>query len=115
MAYSEMSVAPALQNNARKFAFEYSETLVAPGNGTSILVPAGVATVSVQVDFSNNGTGKVQTTVSSVAIVKAGTAIWGDWDAGTVSTHYEDVCVPVTAVRLVQVGTGSATISVRAQ
>ena len=38
-----------------------------------------------------------------------------DWDAGAVSSTTQDVAYPVTALRLVQIGAGTAKMSVRAQ
>lgn len=59
------------------------------------------------------GTGKVQYTLSSRSQVIAGTAVWYDWDAGTVSVNTNDVLFGIiSAVRCFQ-ETGTVTIEVK--
>lgn len=90
------------------FVREFSLTLSAPGNSDSILTPRGVQSVLVTLSTSG-GEGKVQYTMSSVAEVKADTANWIDWDAGSVTSDTDDVLYPVTAIRMVNVS-GSTTM-----
>jgi hypothetical protein len=114
-AYKEMSVAPSLSPTG-KTAFEATDTLVAGGDGVSILIPAGISAISVQVTMSGGGTCNVQTTTDPVATVKSGSGItWVAWDKGTVSSTAQAVCAPVTALKLVQVHAGACALSVRAQ
>jgi len=96
-----------------QFAFEYSETLSSPGNGTWIEFPNGVDGASVELVISS-GTGKVQATSDSLSRVQAGSAEGVDWDLGVVSGTTQDYCAPVTAIRAVNVS-GTIKINVRMQ
>jgi len=96
-------------------AWEYTETLASPGNGVSIIIPAGCNNISVTLWCDAASSGKVQTSNSLLGTVKAGTSeVWVDWTLGTVSTTSQDSCVPVTAIRHVNVS-GTTKIEVRMQ
>lgn len=95
--------------------FEASQTLSSGTNGNSLLLPDESGTIdSILVSLIiSSGSGKIQTTVSSLDNVKASSANWVDWDYGTVTTTTADVFYNVTAVRGVRT-TGTVTIEVRA-
>lgn len=115
MAYKEMKTANVKDGGGREFAFEILEELEADGNGDAILIPDDIKQIAVTV-VPTTATAKVQTTTDPIGVVKSGTGItWVDWDSGEVSAATQDVCTPVTAIRLVQVGAGSAKMSARAQ
>jgi hypothetical protein len=84
--------------------YESKDTLSAPGTGPDILLPDEAGrfdSVLVMLSVSGGGTGKVQYTLSNRAQVIAGTAVWKDWDAGSVATNTDDALYHVSAVRLV--------------
>ena len=90
--------------------YVYSE-VIASGNGEAIIVsPVHNASGRVTCTIVSSGnTGKVQSTTSTVAKVKAGTATCSDWAKGNVTGTTSDALVgPVTAVRGVSV-TGEIT------
>lgn len=95
--------------------WEGSQTLTSGTIGSSLLVPdeSGIIeniTISLVI---SSGSGKVQTTASSRAAVKAGTANWVDWDRGVVSATTTDVFFDVTAIRAVR-SAGTIILEVRA-
>ena len=115
-AYIDMNVAPINRGDAKIVAWEYEDNLAAPGNGYSIIIPDEVQHLSLTASFSGGGTGKVQTTTSTLEVVKTGTNIvWVDWDNGTVAITTQNACYPVTAVRMVQIHAGTMKLEVRAQ
>lgn len=81
--------------------WRYDKTLSAPGNSNPILIPNGVEKILARFIPSGGGTGKVQTSISTIALIRAGTATWEDWSAGSVSTLTSDVSERVNAIRLV--------------
>ena len=94
--------------------FEGSLSLSGAGNSNWIVIPNGVQTIAVTVT-PTTATAKVQTTTDTIATLEASGEVAVDWDAGEVSSSTQDVCSPVTAIRLVQVGAGSSIMTVRAQ
>ena len=115
MAWKNMDVAPVNEGVQTHFAYEASETLTAAGNGTSFIIPDEVYRVAVTVSFTGGAQGLVQATTSTVASVKAATAVWVNWPSGTVSATTQNVCDPVTAVRSVQSAPGTMKIEIRGQ
>ena len=83
-----------------KYVREFSESLSSPGNGDSVLIPRGAQSILISLKITS-GEGKVQYSNSSIASVKADTAEWTDWDAGSVTSDTDDVLYPVTAIRVV--------------
>ena len=107
-----LSIAP---NRQEGFAHELQIDLAAAGNSAAVIIPQGVRQVAVQVDFATSGTGKVQASIDPVSVIKTGTPTWVDWDAGTVAVATQSSCVPVTAIRAVQVHSGTMKMTIRAQ
>ena len=94
--------------------YEYSESKDSAGNGNSIMLPTSIrAGVAITLQITA-GEGKVQVTTSSIAEVIAGTAVWVDWDAGSVTETTQDFMLPSTALRLVNTS-GTTKIILRAQ
>lgn len=110
-----MQVVPTKSGGLLQRAFEISDSLAEAGNGKSIVIPDIMNVISVQVEPSGGCFVKVQTTLDRVNNVYDDSAIWVDWDYGLVSVNTQKKCVPVTAIRLVQDGSGSSIIKVRAQ
>jgi len=84
---------------------QHSETIATGTNGNSIIVsPIGNQSgyVGVKVIPSGN-TGKIQSTMSSLAKINAGTAIWTDWAEGNVTATTEDAVTGITGLRGVSV------------
>lgn len=94
------------KTNSKAKGFDYSETIADGENGESVVIHP-VQNVSGRVTctiVSSGNTGKVQTTTSTIANVKAGTATWSDWANGNVTATTSDTLIgPVTAVRGVSV------------
>lgn len=116
MAWHEMMVAPINKGDQKRVAYEYEDNLSAPGNGDAILIPEEITWFSTTMSFTAGASGKIQVTTDTVATVKAETDVtwvdswWGDADA-----TYVDLFFPVTAIRIVQIDTGTMKLTVRAQ
>lgn len=110
-----MDVCGENTGDARKVAWEKEIDLAAPGNSDWLLIPDEVQGLSVTLSFSGGGSGKVQTTTDVLNTVKTGSPVTVDWPAGEVSSTTQDFCVPVTAIRLVQINAGTAKMTVRCQ
>lgn len=102
-------------NNGNGVSFETSISLAAAGNSAAVLIPNGVKDIMVTVVPGGGATGKVQTSTDLVYTVKEGSVTWVDWSAGAVAATTTGVCYPVTAIRLVQAGAGTAKLLVKAQ
>lgn len=112
----KMEPVPNVQNGGTHlFAFEYAETLTSVGNGESVLIPSDISNISVTVSFTGGASGYVQATTDMIGSVILGTAIWVTWEAGEVSVTTQDSAYPPTAIRAVQSGAGTMTMTVRAQ
>lgn len=102
-----------------KFAYEIQLDIASPDSSKWILIPEDVSEIAVALEFTGGARAKVQTTLSKVDVVQEkvpGTIITQDWPNGVVNENCVDVCLPVTAIRLVNtVELGSVKIEVRAQ
>ena len=94
-------------------AWEYEDTLSSAIDGSSVIVPENIKNLSVTLQISA-GSGKVQTTTSKLEDVLNNNAVWVDWDNGVVTSTTQDSCVPITAIRQVNVS-GTTKLLVRAQ
>lgn len=81
--------------------YYYTETKSAGTNGNPVIIPTTVKKILARLVFGT-GSGKIQTSVNSIAAIKAGSANWVDWDAGVVSVTTDSVCNRVNAVRIVR-------------
>jgi len=116
MAWHEMKVAPIRQGNTEVVAYEYEDNLSAIGNGDAILIPKGINWFSTTMSFTAGATGKIQVTTDTVATVKSETGVtWVDSWWGDADDIYVDLFFPVTAIRIVQIDTGTMKLTVRAQ
>ena len=81
----------------------HKETL-AVGTGAAVLIPGGIQQVSIGLAPQASSSGRVEFTLSPVAEVQAGTALWHSWPHSDVAVTTADVLTaPVTAVRAVVV------------
>jgi len=114
MAYTRMNVVPDLYG---QFSYQYTDSLSAAGSGKSILIPAGVHSVAVTAQAAGGGTSViVYTSTDSLAVVEADSAVtWIAWAAGAITTATASTFYPVTAIKIIQTGTGTSSITVRAQ
>lgn len=81
---------------------QYTETVTDDTSG-AVLVPVDADYVAVVVDPGTDAL--VQFTTGSYAAIEADTAIWVDWDEGTVTEKASsEVSGSVTALRLVSTG-----------
>jgi len=96
-------------------SYQYSEELEEAGNGSTIIVPANVAGVSIELEVSG-GEGKVQATLTPFddIIITEDNADWFDWIHGSVVVTTQGRCKPVTALRQVNVS-GTTVLKLRAQ
>jgi hypothetical protein len=115
MAYKEMDVCGENTGDARKVAWEKEVNLVASGNSDWILVPDEVQGLSVTLSFTGGGSGKMQSTTDKLDTVKNGSPVAVDWPLGEVSSNTQDFCLPVTAIRAVQINAGTLKMTARAQ
>ncbi len=81
--------------------YRYTETKSAGTNGDPVIIPTTVKKILARLVISS-GSGSIQTSISSIASIKAGTANWVTWDSGTVSVTTEDVAERVNAIRVVR-------------
>jgi hypothetical protein len=96
-------------------AWEYSES-VTSGNGTSIIIPGGIAKVGVTIKWTS-GTYKMQATTDKINVVKNDptSVTWIDWDLGSLSASAQDeVSIAATAIRIVAAG-GTSEVKVNAK
>ena len=99
-----------IKNNA----WEYDDQLSSPGNGNTVIVPAGVTVISVTLGITT-GSGKIQTTTNLLDDVISNTGIvWQDWDDGVVTDNTQDYTSAVTAIRQVNVS-GTSRMMLRGQ
>ena len=110
MAFVNMNT---IGDGNRKASYEYTIELSATENSSWILVPPCIARLSITISFSGGGTGNVEFTTDSVDTVKFGTPVAVTWDFGTVSVTTQDACDPPTALRLVQVASGTSKLTVK--
>jgi len=120
MSCKEMQVVNVKSGGQGRVAFEAECELASIANGPWILVPDEIQHIAVTFVNTDTAGGKVQTTINIVDDVKNDSGVIAvDWDLGEVTEIVQDVCVPVTAIRLVQTtlggGSGTTKIFVRAQ
>lgn len=116
MTWKNMTVTQSELATGQTFSFELSEALVAAGDSSSILIPQLVANVVVTVEASGGATVCVYSTTDPVATVKSGSGVtWLAWHNGAVTSPTASAFFPVTAIKMIQVGSGASKISVRAQ
>jgi len=116
VGFKDLEVVQVRSGGIKTFAFEFVETLSSSGNGDWLLIPDDMTGISVTVQAGGGATAKVQTTIDPLAVVKSGTGITAvDWDYGEVSSPTQDYALPVTAIRLVQVGAGTSKMTIRCQ
>jgi len=95
-------------------AYEYEDTITGgAANGDTVIIPVNIKSIQATLIIAA-GSGKIQTTTSSVAKVIAGTETWVDWDLGVITSTDQDSCMPVTAIRQVN-ASGTTTMQLRAQ
>jgi hypothetical protein len=110
-----MSPVPVSGNRNEGFAYEIEVDLAAAGDSAAVIIPSGVKGLVVTLSFASSGSGEVQTTTDLVYTVKTGTPIWAIWPSGEVSSTTSKECAPVSAVKLTQIHSGTAKMTIRAQ
>jgi hypothetical protein len=110
--YKMMSAIPFNEN---KDAYEAYVSLTGVGNSIWIGIPASVQQISCTLEVSGGAKAKLQHTISNFWEVEAGSETAVDWDSGEVLQNISDVASPVTAIRLVQITSGSSKLTMRAQ
>ena len=117
-AAPRMSLAPTSSYSPTgTYAFEYTISLSTPSTSAWVQVPAGVKAVSVTLSLTGGATAKVQAATDSVYNIDTSSAsvIGVDWNYGVCSTNKQDTAQSITAFRLVQISTGTATLYARSQ
>lgn len=115
METKNLQVAKTEYSRGEPRAFEIEINLDAPGFSEWIIIPEQVVTIAVTVSFTSGGTGKVQATTDKVYEIKTGTPEGVDWPFGIVDDTFQAACIPPSAIRAEQVGSGSMIMTVRAQ
>jgi hypothetical protein len=90
----------------QELAWGFRAVLTTPATGAWIKLPSFCRKMAVTLTPGSSGTGYVETTTDSEAMVDAGTAAGVAWPYGTVAVVTADVVEPVTAIRLVAVANG---------
>lgn len=95
--------------------WEYQDVLSTASNGDTVIIPENIKNISATLEITS-GSGKIQTTTSLLndVINNPGSVVWVDWDMGVISTTEQDSCLPVTAIRQVNVS-GTTKMILRAQ
>lgn len=103
MAYNKMLREENIDYSDRidNDAYYYTETKSAGTTGDPVIIPNTVKKILTRLVISS-GSGSVETSVSSKALIKAGSGNWKAWTAGTVSTTTDDIGERVNAIRLVR-------------
>ena len=96
-------------------SWEAEINLSAPGNSEWVIIPEKIQKISVTVSFTSGATGKIQTTTAKVNTILNGSPVVIDWPYGVVSTNQSRVCMPVSGMRAVQIGSGTMKMTMRAQ
>lgn len=79
--------------------YVYSETIADGENGQPIYLYPLKRNVSCRIHTEEN-TGKFQTTLSSLNAIKNNTALWSDWDKGSITGTDSDVIIgQITGLR----------------
>jgi hypothetical protein len=96
--------------------FTAVETAVAGEDTTSTIVEFSddVTSGIVSINFVTSSTAKIQTTTNTRTEIDADTAIWFDWDFGSISANRQESFDAPNAMRLINEGAGSITWSIRA-
>ena len=105
----------SLRPNGRdkKFAYEFVSELDAIGNGDWVLIPEDVNLIAVTLEITDGSRAKTEATTDSIENIKADVAVGLDWDIGSTYVSQQDICRGASAIRLVQISTGSSKMSVR--
>lgn len=82
--------------------FEYTESLNSAGIGNVIICPPNVKGETVTLEVIA-GSGKVELSTDPLNIVLAGSGIFTDWSAATVTSTTQTYIAPITALRMVNV------------
>lgn len=82
-------------------SYFYAETKSAGTDGNPVIVPTTITKILARLVISA-GSGSIETSISSVAAIKAGSANWVAWDAGTVTETTDDVSERVNGIRVVR-------------
>ena len=102
----------SIEDEQAEFSWQFSESLSAPGNGSSVLIPNGAIGVGVTLVISS-GSGKIQTTTDTLESVYDGTCVWVDHPDGVVAATFQDYAQGVTAIRQVN-ASGTTKLLLRA-
>ncbi|MEJ2248030.1 MAG: hypothetical protein P8Y70_00035 [Candidatus Lokiarchaeota archaeon] len=115
MALLYATVSPETNYTKGNSIYEHSVTLSSPGTSDDILLHDNTGrheNVIAGLSVSGGGQGKVQFTFSTRANVIAGTAVWFDWDSGSVNANTYEKLPHVSAIRLVNTA-GTTVLEVR--
>ena len=92
----------------------YSIILSAGQTSDAELITEDVSIIIVTLSFPDGtGSAKVQTTTDELAEIADNTAIWIDWDQGTITVTTTDTAYAPRAIRLVNSGATRAKMTVR--
>lgn len=118
MIIKNMSNAKAPAGGEAGWGFDHLEELAAAGTSGIIIVPEDVQNLSVTLKVTGDGSTIVYTTTDRLNDVKSDVAglVWVPWSLGAVHDDVKSTTFyPVTAIKMVQTGTGSSRLTIRAQ
>ena len=81
-------------------AYHFKDSIATAGNGDWVLIPAGIAHISVILEVTSGG-GKIQVTNDYEGVVAGSANGIIDWDEGDVTATAQSQIAPVVAVRQV--------------
>lgn len=115
---TKMQQAPVTNYSAPGYyAYEYTISLSTPSTSGWIQVPGGIKSTSMTLTLTGGASAYVQTTTDNVYKIETASATVNGltWNYGTVSTTKQDTAYSISAFRLIQISTGTATLATRAQ
>ena len=115
MAWQDMDVVPVNTGYQRDVCFQKEITLMEDGTSDWIVIPDQINDISVTISFTGGAAGKVQTTTDSLFVIKNGSPYPVDWPYGVVNYLFKDSCYPVSGMRIIQIGSGTMRMTMRAQ
>lgn len=118
MAYVYMKEVPYNTQNAINPAYELKRVLDAPATTEWVLIPDQVNNIAGTITVTGTATAYVESTTSPLVDVVNDTAIPDKWpftDVTVANSPATETSRPVTALRGVMIGTGTATFTLRVQ
>lgn len=115
MSIIEMQVAQILTGTGDLRAWEYEINLDSDTEFEILLIPDKINIVTLSVSFSGGAGVKIYNSTDRISEVKLGSPVFIEWPFGTVLDNGVYACLPTSAIKIEQIGSGTVKVSVRAQ